>query len=241
MNQMPNMDSARGLRCLADRWRRSIGGDAAVDRPLVPLGNQTRDGASWCGLRGLHLLVALAVIFNFWSLRFERLAVAYPNDSGMHLQMTTQAMHFCDTASRPMTTGTRFCRWVRHFLFSTKVCRPSSLARFRSSSAPKSPTPGRYISCSACGPYASTGLPGCWNGVAGNQLLRPQCPRFSLQSLGEDSGTRVIYGSVADCGRNYGPCGRSRSRGPLVGATFPSESRSSPPSRCCHSRSRSTS
>lgn len=44
-------------------------------------------------LRGAHVLVILAVAFNLWSLRGERLTVAYPNDSGMHLQMTTSAMH----------------------------------------------------------------------------------------------------------------------------------------------------
>ncbi|MDE3094058.1 MAG: hypothetical protein KGJ47_09785, partial [Acidobacteriota bacterium] len=40
---------------------------------------------------GPYALVALAVAFNLWSLRFERLSVAYPNDSGMHLQMTAVA------------------------------------------------------------------------------------------------------------------------------------------------------
>ena len=58
---------------------------------LVPLSSDARDGATWRRLRGLHALVALAVIFNLWSLRAERLSVAYPNDSGMHLQMTTLA------------------------------------------------------------------------------------------------------------------------------------------------------
>ena len=41
--------------------------------------------------RGPYALVALAVAFSLWSLRFERLSVAYPNDSGMHLQMTAVA------------------------------------------------------------------------------------------------------------------------------------------------------
>ena len=58
---------------------------------LVPLSSDACDGATWRRLRGLHALVALAVIFNLWSLRAERLSVAYPNDSGMHLQMTTLA------------------------------------------------------------------------------------------------------------------------------------------------------
>ena len=65
-----------------------------VSRPpsaLVPLSSDARDGAKWWRLRGLHALVVLAVLFNLWSLRFERLNVAYPNDSGMHFQMTSQA------------------------------------------------------------------------------------------------------------------------------------------------------
>ena len=58
---------------------------------LVPLVSDARDGAVRARLRGLHALVAAAVLFNLWSLRYERLSVAYPNDSGMHLQMTTLA------------------------------------------------------------------------------------------------------------------------------------------------------
>jgi len=58
---------------------------------LVPLESDGHDGGVWRRLRGLHALVGLAVIFNLWSLRAERLSVAYPNDSGMHLQMTTLA------------------------------------------------------------------------------------------------------------------------------------------------------
>lgn len=48
----------------------------------------TRQRWRW---RGPFGLVALAVIFGLWSLRSERLTVAYPNDSGMHLQMTAVA------------------------------------------------------------------------------------------------------------------------------------------------------
>jgi hypothetical protein len=59
---------------------------------LIPLSSDANDGSPRGRLRGLHALVAIAVFFNLWSLRFERLPVAYPNDSGMHLQMTTQAM-----------------------------------------------------------------------------------------------------------------------------------------------------
>ncbi len=73
-----------GLRSVVERAARPASA-------LVPLSSQARDGAAWRRLRGLHGLVALAVVFNLWSLRGERLAVAYPNDSGMHLQMTALA------------------------------------------------------------------------------------------------------------------------------------------------------
>ena len=75
-----------GLRVALERG-------ASPDEPLVPLMSDLSDGRARAGLRGVHALVALAVIFNLWSLQFERLSVAYPNDSGMHLQMTTQAMN----------------------------------------------------------------------------------------------------------------------------------------------------
>ena len=42
-------------------------------------------------LRDDHVLVNFAIAFNLWSLRAERLSVLYPNDSGMHLQMTAFA------------------------------------------------------------------------------------------------------------------------------------------------------
>jgi len=75
----------RGLRAMVERC-------SSPASPLVPLASEERDGQVRWRLRGLHALVAIAVIFNLWSLRFERLSVAYPNDSGMHLQMTTAAM-----------------------------------------------------------------------------------------------------------------------------------------------------
>ena len=72
------------LRDALDRVRRPVS-------PLLPLESTERDGHAWWRLRGLHALVALAVVFNLWSLRAERLPVAYPNDSGMHFQMTDLA------------------------------------------------------------------------------------------------------------------------------------------------------
>jgi hypothetical protein len=85
------------LARLTDRLPRAV--RSFVERgsdpcsPLVPLSSDVRDGTARARLRGMHSLVALAVVFNLWSLRFERLPVAYPNDSGLHLQMTTQAMN----------------------------------------------------------------------------------------------------------------------------------------------------
>ncbi len=69
---------------------------------LVPLSIETRDGDTFWRLRALHLLVALAVFFNLWSLRFERLSVTYPNDSGMHLQMTTLATNLLRHGVSPL-------------------------------------------------------------------------------------------------------------------------------------------
>lgn len=58
---------------------------------LVPLAVEACDGAVRHRVRASHALVVAAVAFNLWSLRSERLNVAYPNDSAMHLQMTTLA------------------------------------------------------------------------------------------------------------------------------------------------------
>jgi len=90
MKERADLDSTRtdgashGLR---ERLRR-VSSPASA---LVPLSVDAVASRPWWRPRGLHALVALAVIFNLWSLRAERLAVAYPNDSGMHLQMTALA------------------------------------------------------------------------------------------------------------------------------------------------------
>ena len=84
-------DTSRWIQRLPSGLRAVVAPAAQPTSALVPLSSDARDGASWHRLRGLHALVAFAVIFNLWSLRAERLAVAYPNDSGMHLQMTALA------------------------------------------------------------------------------------------------------------------------------------------------------
>ncbi len=63
---------------------------------LVALDADNTSGSTRRGWRGRGRLgplglVALAVGFSLWTLRSERLVVAYPNDSGMHLQMTSVA------------------------------------------------------------------------------------------------------------------------------------------------------
>ena len=56
---------------------------------------------SWRG-RGPEFLVVLAVLFNLWVLRAERLPVAYPNDSAVHLQMVTFAQHLLSSGQFPL-------------------------------------------------------------------------------------------------------------------------------------------
>jgi hypothetical protein len=80
----------------------------------------------------MHTLVLLAVVFNLWSLRFERLSVAYPNDSGMHLQMTTLAMDLLRQGASPfdhwyplLTLGSAF--FVQYQSFSAVVTGALSL------------------------------------------------------------------------------------------------------------------
>lgn len=76
---------AHGVRGLTSRVSRPAS-------PLVPPSDAGRVSVGSRETRAVGALVALAVAFNLWSLRAERLSVAYPNDSGLHLQMTTLAM-----------------------------------------------------------------------------------------------------------------------------------------------------
>ncbi len=48
------------------------------------------------------MLTLLAVGFNLWVLRAERLPVAYPNDSSVHLQMVTFAGHLLSSGQFPL-------------------------------------------------------------------------------------------------------------------------------------------
>lgn len=51
---------------------------------------------------GPELLTLLAVGFNLWVLRAERLPVAYPNDSSVHLQMVMLARHLLSSGQFPL-------------------------------------------------------------------------------------------------------------------------------------------
>ncbi len=51
---------------------------------------------------GPEVLTLFAVLFNLWVLRAERMPVAYPNDSSVHLQMVTLAGHLLSSGQFPL-------------------------------------------------------------------------------------------------------------------------------------------
>ena len=53
--------------------------------------------------RGPEVLVLIAVVFNLWVLRAERLPVSYPNDSAVHYQMVAFAQHLLSNGQLPFT------------------------------------------------------------------------------------------------------------------------------------------
>ena len=67
-------------------------------------GLRVKSGAGWRSWRlgWPEFLVLLAVLFNLWVLRAERLPVAYPNDSAVHLQMVTLAQHLLSNGQFPL-------------------------------------------------------------------------------------------------------------------------------------------
>ena len=70
---------------------------------LDPLGtsNVARHDDEPSSLPGAWLLALMAAVFNLWSLRGEARVVAYPNDSGMHLQMSALASHLLRSGLSP--------------------------------------------------------------------------------------------------------------------------------------------
>ncbi len=76
---------------------------ASVEAAVIMRESAAGDvGGSRLRGRPSYALVVLAVAFNLWSLRAERLTVMYPNDSGMHLQMTTLAMRLLRHGIAPL-------------------------------------------------------------------------------------------------------------------------------------------
>jgi len=96
MDRTLSREGVGGTRRLPRALRDAVERLSVPASALVPLSTETDAGPSprrwrWRWRRPF-VLVALAVVFSLWSLRSERLVVAYPNDSGMHLQMTAVAM-----------------------------------------------------------------------------------------------------------------------------------------------------
>ncbi len=100
-------------RTIGGLWRRtnspSLGVGATSDSPAQAGSfDQATDSAEalpasprWTRF-GPEILTLLAVGFNLWVLRAERLPVAYPNDSSVHLQMVTFAGHLLSTGQFPL-------------------------------------------------------------------------------------------------------------------------------------------
>lgn len=75
-------------------------GDGNPREPQEPMISGSGRG-SWRHW-GPEILVLIAVLFNLWILRAERLPVAYPNDSAVHLQMVTFAQHLLSAGQFPL-------------------------------------------------------------------------------------------------------------------------------------------
>ncbi|HEY5111014.1 MAG TPA: hypothetical protein VII67_01655 [Acidimicrobiales bacterium] len=82
-----------------DRLRRIVARDGAAP---VRITTPRESRASAVGFRGCALLVTLAVVYNLWELRAERLVVAYPNDSSLHYQMLSVAHHLLAEGQFPL-------------------------------------------------------------------------------------------------------------------------------------------
>jgi hypothetical protein len=84
---------------IAQRWNAQI----REGRLLDPVGtsNVARSHEDTSRWPGAWMLVSAAALFNLWSLRAEARVVAYPNDSGMHLQMSAFARHLLMGAMSP--------------------------------------------------------------------------------------------------------------------------------------------
>ena len=69
----------------------------------LPPSTQEEEGTNrWLALKVDYLVVLVPILFNLWTLRTERLSVWYPNDNGLHLQMTTFAGHLLSQHQFPL-------------------------------------------------------------------------------------------------------------------------------------------
>ena len=69
---------------------------------LPPLDKKEKGPNVGFALRIEYLVVLVPILFNLWTLRTERLSVWYPNDNGLHLQMTTFAGHLLSQHQFPL-------------------------------------------------------------------------------------------------------------------------------------------
>jgi hypothetical protein len=84
------------------------------------------------------MLTLAAVLFNLWSLWNEHVVVNYPNDSAMHLQMTTLAQRLLSTGHSPLDHWYGFLSLGSPFFVeyqSASAILVGELARWGSSSA----------------------------------------------------------------------------------------------------------
>ena len=84
---------------LRTRWD-SVRREAALLDP-VGTSNVALTYDEPASMPGAWLLAIAAALFNLWSLRGEARVVAYPNDSGLHLQMTALASHLLRAGLSP--------------------------------------------------------------------------------------------------------------------------------------------
>ncbi len=81
--------------------------DAERERALPEPPQRRARRVTWAGILPLGL-VGIAVVFNLWVLRSERLIVSYPNDSQTHLQMVQWAQTMLSHGQLP------FDHWYAH-------------------------------------------------------------------------------------------------------------------------------
>jgi hypothetical protein len=89
---------------------------------------------SYLMTRGPEVLVAIAVLFNLWVLRAERLAVAYPNDLAFHVKMVRAASRLLSHGQSPLT------HWFTHLSLGSPL-----FVQYQSASAILTGSVGRVV------------------------------------------------------------------------------------------------